>query len=160
MTSAGEWKAKGNKLLQEKQFDAAIESYTEAINLDPSEKTYFSNRSAAYLSKGAAEDALADSERCVQLDAKWPKGYTRKGAALHALRRYDDAIAAYEAGLAVDPEDAGLKNGLAEVSRVKQSANAGAGAGGGMGGLFGPQMLAKLAGHPKFGPKLGDPAFM
>jgi len=31
--------------------------------------------------------------------------------------------------------------------------------GGGMGGLFGPQMLAKLAGHPKFGPKLADPTF-
>ncbi len=29
-----------------------------------------------------------------------------------------------------------------------------------MGGLFGPQFLAKLAGHPKFGPKLSDPAFM
>ena len=30
---------------------------------------------------------------------------------------------------------------------------------GGGGGIFGPAMLSKLAGHPKFGPKLSDPAF-
>lgn len=124
--------------------------------MDPKDHVFFSNRSAAYLSKGDASSALSDGQRCIELKSDWAKGYTRKGAALHSLRRYDDAIEAYQAGLAIAPTDAGLQSGLAEVQKVKESAEAGPPGG----GLFGPQMIAKLAGHPKFGPKLGDPAFM
>lgn len=57
----------------------------------------------------------------------------------------------------IAPEDTGLKTALADVTRAKENMNRPPG--GGAGGLFGPQMLAKLATHPKFGPKLGDPAF-
>lgn len=81
------------------------------------------------------------------------------GAALHALKRYDDAINAYESGLAIAPTDSALQSGLLEVQKLKESAQARPGPGAG-GGLFGPQFLSKLAAHPKFGPKLGDPAFL
>ena len=153
--SAASFKEQGNQFLQAKKFDEAIQAYTEAINIDPTDHVFFSNRSAAYLSKGDASSALADGQRCVELKKDWAKGYTRKGAALHALRRYDDAIQAYEEGLAIAPSDAGLQSGLSEVQKIKESSQSPPG-----GGLFGPQMIAKLAGHPKFGPKLGDPAFM
>jgi stress-induced-phosphoprotein 1 len=153
--SAASFKEQGNQFLQAKQYDEAIAAYTEAINLDPKDHVFFSNRSAAYLSKGDASSALADGQRCIELKGDWAKGYTRKGAALHALRRYEDAAAAYKAGLAIAPTDAGLQGGLKEVEKIMESSQAPPG-----GGLFGPQMIAKLAGHPKFGPKLGDPAFM
>lgn len=80
------------------------------------------------------------------------------GAALHALKRYDEAIKVYESGLQIAPNDSGLKGGLAEVQKAKENHTTPGFDNGG--GLFGPQMIAKLAGHPKFGPKLGDPAFM
>lgn len=162
MSTAAEFKDIGNKHLQAKQFDEAIKAYTEAINLNPNDHVFFSNRSAAYLSKGDAANALSDAERCITLNGTWPKGYSRKGAALHALRRYDDAISSYEQGLGVAPSDDGLKSGLQDAKKAKEaSASASSGAGANpMGGLFGPQMLAKLVGHPKFGPKLGDPSFM
>ena len=79
--SAADFKAKGNAFLQAGQFDEAITAYTEAISIDPQDHVFFSNRSAAYLSKGDADAALGDGNRCVQLNATWPKGYTRKGAA-------------------------------------------------------------------------------
>lgn len=68
---------------------------------DAPRHVYFSNRSAAHLSKGDAPAALADAEACIAANTTWPKGYSRKGAALHALRRYEDAEQAYQAGLAV-----------------------------------------------------------
>jgi stress-induced-phosphoprotein 1 len=154
--SAASFKEQGNQFLQAKKFDEAIQAYTEAINLDPKDHVFFSNRSAAYLSKGDAANALSDGERCVSLKSDWAKGYTRKAAALHALRRYDAAVEAYQAGLAIAPTDAGLLSGLSEVQKAKEASEAPPAGG----GLFGPQMLAKLAGHPKFGPKLGDPTFM
>ena len=119
---------------------------------------FYSNRSAAYLSKGDAQTALYDAVKCIDLKCDWPKGYSRKGAALHALKRYDDAKAAYQEGLAIAPQDAGCLAGVKEVDKILSASAAGP-PGGGLGGLFAPQMLAKLAGHPKFGPKLADPTF-
>jgi stress-induced-phosphoprotein 1 len=153
---ANQFKEQGNKFLQAKQFDEAIRAYTEAINLNPHDHVFFSNRSAAYLSKGDTDHALIDGERCVKLNPSWAKGYSRRGAALHAMRKYDEAVKAYEEGLALAPNDQGLKDGLAEVNKAKDNT----GNSNPMGGLFGPQMLAKLAGHPKFGPKLADKTFM
>jgi tetratricopeptide (TPR) repeat protein len=66
---------------------------------------FFSNRSAAYLSKGDAASALGDGERCIALNPTWAKGFTRKGAALHALKRYEDAIETYSAGLEVSTDE-------------------------------------------------------
>jgi stress-induced-phosphoprotein 1 len=107
------------------------------------------------LSKGDAKNALGDGVKCIELNPQFAKGYSRKGAALHSLKRYDDAAAAYEAGLLVAPNDAGLQNGLAEVMKAKNAPPQSGGF-----NFLTPQLLSKLAAHPKFGPKLADPVFM
>ena len=43
------------------------------------------------------------------------KGYSRLGAALSFLGRYDEAEKAYTKGLQLDPNNAQLKSGLEEV---------------------------------------------
>ena len=48
------------------------------------------------------------------------QGYSRKGAALHGLHEYDDAIEAYEAGLKIEPENAGLKKGKEDAMKEVQ----------------------------------------
>ena len=93
---AAELKQKGDAALGKQEYDAAIEAYTQAIALDGKNHILFSNRSAAYLSKGDGELALDDAVKCIEINSTWPKGYTRKGAALHKLQEYDDAISAYE----------------------------------------------------------------
>ena len=52
------------------------------------------------------------------MNPTWPKGYARKGAALHGERRYDEAIAAYEEGLKLEDSPA-LRKGLQEVKDAK-----------------------------------------
>ena len=89
-------KAEGNKALGEKRYDDAIDSYTKAIEINGNDHVFWSNRSAAYLSKGDAENALEDATKCIKLNPSFAKGYSRKGAALHQLRDYDEAIQAYE----------------------------------------------------------------
>jgi len=130
---------------------------------------YFSNRSAAYLKQGNADNALEDAKACVGLNPAFSKGYSRKGAALHSLKRYNDSIAAYEEGLAKFPDDKGLTSGLESVKRDKDGPPRGAGGGmGGMGGgganpmanLFGPQLIATMATDPKLRGYLNDDAFM
>ena len=56
-------------------------------------------------------------------------------AALHALKRYNDAIAAYEDGITKFPDNAALKKGLEQVKRDKDGPPRGPGARGGGGGF-------------------------
>ena len=52
------------------------------------------------------------------MNSSWGKGYLRKGAALHGAKRYDEAIAAYEAGIKLEDSPA-LRKGLQEVQDAK-----------------------------------------
>jgi stress-induced-phosphoprotein 1 len=52
--------------------------------------------------------------QCIQVNSSWAKGYLRKGAALHGLHRYDDAIEAYETGLTFE-DSPSMRKGLQEV---------------------------------------------
>lgn len=158
MSTAEDFKNAGNAALKDGNFSLAIENYTKAINADGSNHVYYSNRSAAYLSAGDAHNAFEDAKSCIALNPEFTKGYSRKGAALHALKRYNDAIAAYEEGLAKFPTDAGLKKGLEEVQRDKNGT--GGGTGGAAGGLFGPEMMAQLALDPRMRKYLNDPDVM
>ncbi len=45
---ADAFKSEGNKLLAAKDFAKAVEKYTSAIELDPSNAVYYANRAAAY----------------------------------------------------------------------------------------------------------------
>ena len=152
--SADEEKALGNKALQASQFDEAIGHYTKAIALDGTQHTYYSNRAAAFMSKGEPEKALADADQCIKLNATWAKGYSRKGAALHALKKYDEAAAVYQAGLAVAPGDAALKAGVADVMKAKGAAQSAAN--NPFAAAFGPDLIPKLAQHPTLRHKQGS----
>lgn len=156
--SAAEFKDIGNKHLQAKEFDQAIEAYTKAIEIDPSNHVFYSNRSAAYLSKGEPNQALADGLKCTEVNPAFAKGYSRHAAALHALKKYDEAQAIYLKGLEIAPTDAGLLSGLEEVKKIQAAAKAPAS--NPLAGLFSPQAMAKLRGNPKFAPKFQDPAFV
>ena len=151
-----QFKAQGNAALQAGNPTLAIECYTKAIQLDGSNHVYFSNRSAAYMTKGDAHNALEDANACLGLKPDFVKGYSRKGAALHALERFNDAIQAYQDGLQQFPDDAGLQKGLAEAQRDKDAPPGGSAAG----GLFGPQMMAQMALDPRMRPFLNDPEVM
>ena len=56
--------------------------------------------------------------QCIKVNPTWSKGYARKGAALHGLRRYVEAIEAYETGLKIEDNPA-LRKGLKEVVEAK-----------------------------------------
>lgn len=154
---ADAWKAKGNAALSAGDAREAVACYTKAIELNASDHVFFSNRSAAYLSMDDAAHALEDADACIALKGDWAKGHARKGAALHALRRYDDAVAAYEQGLAVEAGNAACLNGIEEVTKAKQAAaSASASSFNPFANAFGPEMLYKMASNPRLQPFLSD----
>lgn len=159
MTTAEEYKAQGNAALTAKQYSLAVEHYTKAINLDGTNHVYYSNRSAAYLSQNDAMNALQDANSCISLNPDFAKGYSRKGAALHALKRYNDSIKAYQDGLDKFPDDKGLMQGL-EAAKKARDGPATSATSSGLSGLFGPEMMAKIALDPKLRGYMKDEDFM
>jgi L1 cell adhesion molecule like protein len=102
----------GNTAFKNKDYAAAVTSFTEAIKLSPEKVEYYSNRSAAYLKAGQHAEALADADKCVSLNPEWSKGYSRQGATLFAMKEYTKAVAAYAAGMAIEPDNENLTEGL------------------------------------------------
>lgn len=159
MSDVNALKDQGNKAFAAKDYDKAIELFTAAIAIDPSNHVLFSNRSAAKAGKKEWATALEDAEQCIKLNQSWSKGYARKGAALHGARRYDEAVKAYEAGLKFEDSPA-LRKGLQEVQDAK-------GRDGsdrdylGLGKYFAdPNLIGKLATNPRTQKHLADPAFV
>ncbi|QPG95042.1 hypothetical protein C2857_007540 [Epichloe festucae Fl1] len=164
MASADELKALGNKAIAEKNFDDAIDKFTQAIALQPENHILYSNRSAAYASKKQWDNALQDADKTIQIKPDWAKGWGRKGAALHGKGDLLGANDAYEEGLKHDANNAQLKSGLASAEKAMQH-EAGGGFGGdptgGLGQMFNdPKMVEKLAKNPKTSAFLADPSFM
>ena len=105
-------KEQGTAMFKAKNYQAAIQLYTQAITENPNDHTIYGNRSAAYHNTKNFVDALADGEKCISIKSDWAKGHQRKAMALHGMRRYEDAAFAYEDGLKLDPANAQLKSGL------------------------------------------------
>ncbi|KAJ9662142.1 Hsp90 cochaperone [Coniosporium apollinis] len=162
---ADELKAEGNKLFAEKKFQESIEKFTQAIELEPSNHVLYSNRSGSYASLKDFDKALEDATKVTEIKPDWPKGWTRKAAALHGMGDLVGANDAYEEALKLDPNNAQAKSGLASVKRAieaeAQEDGLSGDPSGGLGNLFNdPQMIQKLASNPKTSGLLADAEFM
>ncbi|XP_059485534.1 stress-induced-phosphoprotein 1 [Neocloeon triangulifer] len=151
-------KEKGNAALADEKFTDAIDFYTRAIELDPSNHVLYSNRSAAHAKAGQHFQALEDAQKTVSLKPDWPKGYSRKGSALVYVNRFDDAIEAYEEGLKLDPNNKQLQEGLEVAKKEAQQDPIGQLFGGG-GPFSSPDTYAKLQMNPKTSAFLAQPDF-
>lgn len=150
MATATELKNQGNKALQAENYDEAIALYTQAIEMDGTNHVFFSNRTAAYTKKGDYENALKDAKKTVELKSDWGKGYSRLGATLSYLERYDEALEAYKDGLKHDPENAQLKQGVQETeAKMKNVQNP----------FNDPNLESKLFQNPQTRAYLSDPSF-
>ncbi|KAJ3836336.1 activator of Hsp70 and Hsp90 chaperone [Lentinula raphanica] len=160
MADANALKDQGNKAFAAKDWDKAIDLFSQAIALDGSNHVLYSNRSAAHAGKKEWAAALKDAEKCIEINPKWSKGYARKGAALHGSKSFDEAIAAYEAGLEIE-DSAPLRKGLQEVKDAKAFDLQGQNDQNPFASMFAdPNLIGKLASNPRTSKHLADPSFV
>jgi tetratricopeptide (TPR) repeat protein len=112
-------KEDGNKAFAKGEFLLAVEHFTLAINLDPTNHVYHANRSAALLKMCRLEDALEDADRAIKINPLYAKGHFRKGQALAVIGRVDLAVAAMEEATKLDPNNETLQEALAGTRRMK-----------------------------------------
>ncbi|XP_068305974.1 hsp70-Hsp90 organizing protein 3-like [Pyrus communis] len=158
---ADEAKAKGNAAFSSGDFTAAVNHFSEAIDLAPTNHVLYSNRSAAYASLNKYSEALADANKTVEIKPDWSKGYSRLGAAHCGLGQYNDAVSAYKKGLEIDPNNEALKSGLADAQAGAARSRAEPPPMNPFGDAFsGPEMWAKLTADPSTRAFLQQPDFV
>jgi len=148
MVTADELKAKGNAAFSAGNYEEAIEHFTNAIDMDGTNHVFYSNRSAAFAAQSQFNQALDDAEKVISIKPDWPKGYSRKGKALHGLGRIEDAAECYREGLKHDSSNAALNEGLRQVEGElkSQSANVMNQL---VAGFMDPNFLTRLAVDPR-----------
>ncbi|CAI8615571.1 unnamed protein product [Vicia faba] len=112
---AAESKARGDEAFKRNDHYTAIDSYTQAIDLNPGDATLLSNRSLCWMRLGQAEHALADAKACRALRPDWSKACYREGAALRLLQKFEEAANAFYEGVTIDPENKELINAFREA---------------------------------------------
>lgn len=102
----------GNEAFRANDFLQAACHYTEAIQLCPDLHLVWANRAQCFLHTGQPEKAWEDAARCTELAPDYAKGWFRKGMALHALKRYGEAIPALAHAEKLDPKNSQIPDAI------------------------------------------------
>lgn len=116
-------KVEGNTFFKNKEYKQAITKYSEAIDLDQTDVTFFSNRSACYAALEMWEKAADDGRTCIMTDKNFVKGYFRAAVGLKGFGNLEGASDAIKRGLGIDSANNDLKKmsrEIDEASRMKK----------------------------------------
>ena len=108
---AEEVRLEGNELFKAGKYVEAIEKYSDAMKRNPKAHVPYSNRAACYQKLMEWQLALKDAEKCLEMDATFVKGWSRKAGIHFFLKEYHKAMDAYNEILKFEPENEEAKNG-------------------------------------------------
>ena len=115
------FKDQGNAAFKNKDYQAAVNFYSQALGDAPNDHTILGNRAAAYHNMQKYSDALLDAEKCIAIKPDWSKGFQRKAMAQQALGDLDAACENYEKACELDPSNAQAKT-MKEAAEQQQLA--------------------------------------
>ncbi|KAI4905767.1 hypothetical protein NFI96_027776, partial [Prochilodus magdalenae] len=147
LAEAEQLKSEGNDQMKVENFSAAVEFYSKAIQINPSNAVYYCNRAAAYSKLGNYAGAVQDCELAIGIDPNYSKAYGRMGLALSSLNKHTEAVSYYKKALELDPENDTYKSNLKIAEqKMKETPSPVSPLTGGMGGVD----LAGLLSNPGF----------
>jgi TPR repeat protein len=98
-------KEEGNVHFSNKRWTEAMNSYTKAIRINPNIATIYSNRALCEIRLSKFQLAREDAEDALELEPGQVKYYRILSEAVLNLALFEEAYAACEAGLEIDPRD-------------------------------------------------------
>ncbi|KAI3458083.1 hypothetical protein Pfo_014746 [Paulownia fortunei] len=104
-------------------FELAVDLYTQAIALSPTNAELFADRAQANIKLRNFTEAVADANKAIELDPAMAKAYLRKGMACIRLEEYQTAKTALENGASLAPGDSRFTNLIKECDeRIAEEA--------------------------------------
>ena len=116
--AAEKHKTLGNTQMADRQYQSALESYSNALGLSPDgpqSHVYYSNRAAALCYLERYEEAVNDSEAAIVLKPTYGKAYARLGLSRFFMNDFEGSIVAYKTALSHDPNNAASKSYLGKA---------------------------------------------
>lgn len=127
---ADEIKAKGNEYYKNRDFDNALKYYQQAIDTNPDECLFFSNKAACYFEMKQFEKAVEECDKGLEICkgdnydfVKAGKLLARKANAQVQMGQFDESIATYQAAL-LENNDYAYKQGLNKAKKMKSESEA------------------------------------
>ena len=123
--NAAQHNARGVELIGEDKLEEALESFENAIELDPALSQAHFNKGLVHWNLAQLDDAIASYGTAVQFDPEYAEAYFRLGQALYGKRRVQECIDALERAVEIDPFHAAAHLSLGNVffteGRVQES---------------------------------------
>lgn len=84
-------------------YDDSLASIERALALDPQRADFQANRAVALLHLGFLAESIVSARAALRIDPSHPEANNTLGAAFHRQRKFDDALAAFQAAVANNP---------------------------------------------------------
>lgn len=104
VSSFQSYAAEGDILAKQGDYRKAIDAYSKALTLRPTDKNCLVSRSKCFLQLGDARSALADADTSLKEDSDFFKGKFQKAEALYAMGDFEMALVYYHRGNKLRPE--------------------------------------------------------
>ena len=104
--TAWDFNRQGDRYYDLEQYEEAVKSYTEAIQLQANNSMFYNNRGCAYDNLGEYDKAISDYNKAIELDPESSTVYNNRGYLYFTLREYDKAILDLEEAIRLDPNNA------------------------------------------------------
>ncbi|TDZ51807.1 DnaJ-like protein subfamily C member 7-like protein [Colletotrichum trifolii] len=102
-------KEEGNQEYKAGRWESAIEKYTAALEVDPTNRgtnsKILQNRALCKIKVKQYDNAIADCEKAISLDSTYIKARKTKANALGQAERWEDCVREWKAIQELDPED-------------------------------------------------------
>ena len=103
LSTAEQFKEEGNNRYKKGSYKKAVECYTRAIELDPSQAPIYTNRAACNLQLLKYKKVVEDGLKAAQLDPKFSKAYLRAGQGYLQMGKTREAREQFDLALKLEP---------------------------------------------------------
>eukprot|EP01024_Parvocaulis_polyphysoides_P017727 TRINITY_DN17829_c5_g1_i3.p3 TRINITY_DN17829_c5_g1~~TRINITY_DN17829_c5_g1_i3.p3 ORF type:complete len:162 (+),score=25.99 TRINITY_DN17829_c5_g1_i3:193-678(+) len=114
---ADQLKAEANQLFKDHHFQEAVKKYSEAIELNPCQHVYYSNRAFAQIKLENFGSAIEDATKSIELEPKYVKAYYRRGDAKFCMGKFKEAVKDFKDAAKVAPRDPDIRKKLQECEK-------------------------------------------
>lgn len=111
--SASQHLEQGNEYYGQGDYQAALESYNQAIKLDPLYAKAYYNRGLAYGALNNYQMAIEQYSKSIQISPKSSMVYNNRGIIYYNLKRYQEALVDYDKCLTLSPNNSVAYNNRA-----------------------------------------------
>ena len=105
------------------QYEAAIATWKQALDLDPGDAKAQYNLGTSLLRKGRLDEAIAHLQKAVEVNPEFGDAQNHLGGAFLQQGKVDDAIAHFQDAVDVDPSSGDAQNNLGGALLEKGSAD-------------------------------------